>query len=136
MTGPTWPDRILLAGMLFDGRHGVGEEERATPQPFAVDVALELDLAAAGATDDLSRTVDYGLVFEDVRAVLEGPPALLLETLTERIAAAVLGRHPAVDAVTVRVRKLRPPIQGRIESSGVEIRRARGTRPPLPGPAA
>lgn len=135
MTGPSQPpgppqtpgppDRILLAGMAFDGRHGVGEDERAAPQPFQVDVSLELDLAPAGRSDDLARTVDYAAVFEDVRAVVEGPSALLLEALAERIAASLLARHGTLDAVTVRVRKLRVPIAGRLDSAGVEIRRRR-----------
>lgn len=122
---PELADRVLLAGMLFDGRHGVGEDERANPQPFGVDVALELDLAPAGSADDLARTVDYSLVHADVRSVVEGASVLLLETLAERIASLILERHGSVDAVTVRVRKLRPPLPGRVESSGVEIRRAR-----------
>ena len=51
-------DRILLSRMRFDGRHGVSDEERATPQPFEVDVELYLDLQPAGIDDDLTKTVD------------------------------------------------------------------------------
>lgn len=125
-TGGVRSDRILLAGMAFEGRHGVGEDERAAPQPFEVDLALELDLAPAGHADDLSRTVDYSLVFADVRAVVEGPSVLLLETLAERIATLLLDRHPAVVGLAVTVRKLRVPIPGRIGSAAVEIHRGRG----------
>ena len=56
-------DRIELRGMRFEGRHGVLPEEATAAQPFEVDVVLELDLAAAGASDDLGGTVDYGDVF-------------------------------------------------------------------------
>jgi dihydroneopterin aldolase len=82
-------DRIELRGMRFDGRHGVLPEEATEAQPFDVDVVLELDLAAAGTTDDLARTIDYGDVFRRARALVEqGPHVALIETLAERIRRA------------------------------------------------
>lgn len=118
-------DRIELRGLRFAARHGVLPGERDHPQPFEVDVVLELDLARAGRTDDLSATVDYGDVFETARSIVEGPHVGLIETLAERIAARVLADHGAVQAVTVRVRKPHAPIPGRFDWAGVEIRRTR-----------
>jgi dihydroneopterin aldolase len=120
-------DRIELRGMRFEGRHGVLPGEATDAQPFDVDVVLELGLTAAGTTDELARTVDYGDVFGRARAVVEqGPHVALIETLAERIAADVLAAHPSVAAVTVRVRKPRAPLPGIFEWAGVEIRRERG----------
>ena len=53
-------DRILLANMRFQGRHGVYEHEQLTPQPFEVDVELLPALQPAGIDDDLEQTIDYG----------------------------------------------------------------------------
>jgi dihydroneopterin aldolase len=119
-------DRIELHGMRFEARHGALPEEALEAQPFEVDVVLELDLAAAGTTDDLARTVDYGDVFRRARAIVEqGPHVALIETLAERIASDVLAAHPAAEAVTVRVRKPRAPLPGVLAWAGVEIRRER-----------
>lgn len=118
-------DRIELRAMRFQGRHGVLPSEAEEAQPFEVDVVLELGLVAAGRRDDLARTVDYGRVFELARSVVEGPHVALLETLAERIAVAVLAAHASVGAVTVRVRKMRPPLPGELAWAGVEIRRSR-----------
>lgn len=118
-------DRIELRAMRFSGRHGVLPSEAEEAQPFEVDVVLELGLIAAGQRDDLGRTVDYGMIFELARGVVEGPHVALLETLAERIAATVLAGHASVAAVTVRVRKMRPPLPGDLAWAGVEIRRAR-----------
>jgi dihydroneopterin aldolase len=118
-------DRIELRAMRFAGRHGVLSFEAERPQPFEVDVVVELDLAPAGATDDLARTVDYGAVFSAARAVVEGPHVALIETLAERIAAAVLADSPPASAVTVRVRKPEAPLPGELAWAGVEIRRTR-----------
>ena len=122
-------DRIVLAGMRFEGRHGVGEEERALPQEIEVDVEIELALAAAGRTDDLERTVDYGPVIAACRRIVEQRSFQLLEGIAEAIAADVLS-DAAADAVVVRVRKPGVPVDVDLDSAGVEIRRAR----PSPGP--
>jgi dihydroneopterin aldolase len=116
-------DRIELRGMRFEGRHGALPFEAERAQPFEVDVVLEVDLAPAGSTDDLARTVDYGAVFAVARDVVEGPHVDLIESLAERIAAGVLANHRAVDAVTVRVRKPDAPLPGSLAWAGVEIRR-------------
>ena len=98
-------DRILLEGMVFHGRHGVLPAERELGQPFVVDVELVLDLKAAGLSDDLSKTVDYGEVHRLARQVVEGEPADLTETVAERIANATLEEHPLLEAVRVKVKK-------------------------------
>jgi dihydroneopterin aldolase len=98
-------DRIILEGMIFFGYHGTRPEESSLGQRFVVDVALHLDLRAAGEGDDLGQTVDYSQVHRAARAIVEGPPLKLTEAVAERIAAAVLAEHPLVRAVEVRVRK-------------------------------
>ncbi len=118
-------DRIELHRMRFEGRHGVLPFEAAESQPFEVDLELEIDLGPAGMDDDLAATVDYGEVYESVRSVVEGPHVALIETLATRVAEAVLAGRPRVLAVTVRVRKMRPPLPGQLDWAGVEIRRTR-----------
>ncbi|HLE59431.1 MAG TPA: dihydroneopterin aldolase [Candidatus Limnocylindria bacterium] len=117
-------DQINLRGMRFLGRHGVSLAERMEPQPFEVDVALGLDTAAAGASDDLADTVDYAAVFDQVRAAVEGSSFRLIEALAGRIAADLLAAHPRVESVEVAVRKPRAPLPGQFESVEVRIRRS------------
>ena len=50
-------DRISLLGVRARGFHGVLADEKRDGQDFVVDVVLHLDLAPAGARDDLERTV-------------------------------------------------------------------------------
>jgi 7,8-dihydroneopterin aldolase/epimerase/oxygenase len=115
-------DRIVLHDMRFRGRHGVLERERMEAQPFAVDVELSLDVRPAGVADDLAATIDYGAVFEACRDVVETRSFLLIEALAEAIATEILTVFTVTD-VTVRVRKLEPPIEGTLGWAGVEIRR-------------
>jgi len=117
-------DRIVLKNIQVEGRHGVPDEERAVPQPFEVDVELGLDLAPAGATDDLARTIDYSAVDALVRGVVGTESFRLLETIAATIAERILAGFP-VDDVVVRVRKPAVRLAGPIDSSGVEIHRIR-----------
>jgi dihydroneopterin aldolase len=120
-------DRIFLTNMVFPGKHGVGEVERASSQPFEVDVEMVLDLAPAGRSDDLAQTIDYGEVFRICRSVIEGPSKHLMESLAEEIAGRVLvvGPEPGVSEVVVRVRKPAVPLAGMLDHAGVEIVRRR-----------
>jgi dihydroneopterin aldolase len=117
-------DRIEVRGLRVDGVHGVLEEERAGVQPFEVDLDLYLDTGPAARSDDLAVTADYAAAVDAAVAVITGPPRQLLESLAGAIAELVLA-DDHVDAVTVVVRKLRPPLVPVVSSTGVRIHRAR-----------
>jgi dihydroneopterin aldolase len=119
-------DRILLESMVFHGYHGTLEAERALGQRFVVDLALYLDLGPAGRDDDLTLTVDYGEAHRLTKEIVEGEPVDLTETLAERVAAALLAEHPAVEAIRVKVAKPQVRLGGTVlAGSAVEILRHR-----------
>src|SRR5215211_2910195 len=97
-------DKIRIAGLRELGVHGVLPEEQGRPQPFEVDVALEVDMASAGESDNLDDTVDYSAVAEAVSRVVKSERYHLLERLATRI-AEVCGSVPQVTAATETVRK-------------------------------
>jgi dihydroneopterin aldolase len=117
-------DRILLQSMRFLGRHGVSDEERELPQEIEVDLEVEADLRAAGADDDLEKTVNYSPLIRICAAVVEERSFKLLEAIAEAIATEVLAKTSA-DAVTVRVRKLAVPVDADLDFAQAEIRRER-----------
>ena len=117
-------DRIVLHNMVFQGRHGVLEREQREIQPFQVDVELLLNLQPAAVDDDLSKSVDYGQVFDVTRQIVESTSFRLLEALAEAIAQELLVDFP-VQEVGVRVRKPHAPIDGIFDYAGVEIWRRR-----------
>jgi len=123
MTQPSG-DLIELRGLRAVGICGALPEERLRPQPFEVDLDVEVDLAAAGASDELGDTVDYGALAEAVTAVITGEQPVLLERMAARLAEVVLAAA-GVQAVTVAVRKLRPPVPTELDTAGVRIRRVR-----------
>lgn len=127
MSGAPFPDRLSLIGMRFEARHGVLAWEKETAQPFEVDLILHADLAAAAKRDDLGATVDYAALHEMVRAIVEGRTFNLIEALAGAIAAGALAATDAVlvDAVEIRVRKPKAPIDGAFDTVEVALRRRR-----------
>ena len=118
-------DRILLHNMVFQGRHGVLEIEQREHQPFHVDVELVMNLQPAAVDDDLSKSVDYSVVFDATRQIVESTSFRLLEALAEAIAHELLVDFSPVQEVGVRVRKPQAPIDGQLDYAGVEIWRQR-----------
>ena len=118
-------DRIELRGLRLVGRVGVLDLERAQDQPLEVDLDLVVDLAAAGGSDDLADTVDYGAVCATVADAVGAGHVALLERLAARVAEAVLRSDERITAVDLTVRKLRPPVPADLATSGVHIVRER-----------
>lgn len=118
-------DVIELRGLRLVGICGALPEERERAQPLELDVDVEADLAAAGASDALSDTVDYGALCDTVATVVASGAPRLLEHLAAEVATALTAADERITGVTVAVRKLRPPVPHALDSSGVRIRRAR-----------
>jgi 7,8-dihydroneopterin aldolase/epimerase/oxygenase len=119
-------DRIEVRGLRLMAVVGVLPEERIRAQPIEIDLDLVADLSAAGASDELEHTIDYGAVCDQVAATVASNRPQLLERLARLVADAVLAGDPRVDDVTVAVRKLRPPVAHPVTSTGVRVTRTRG----------
>lgn len=120
-------DRIVLANMRFEARHGVYDWEHEQPQPFEVDVELVLNLQPAGVDDDLEKTVDYGKVYGVVRQIVESTSFKLLEALAEAISHELLVDFDVTE-VGVRIRKPAVRLGGPLDHAAVEIWRQRPSR--------
>lgn len=121
----TLPDRIELRGLRLVGIVGVLPEERTRAQPLELDVDLAVDMAAAGASDALDDTVDYGAVCDTLARVVDEARPQLLERLAVVLAEDVLALDPRITQVELAVRKLRPPVPHALDSSGVRVTRGR-----------
>lgn len=118
-------DKMQLEGLRFYGYHGVHDAEQQLGQRFVVDLEMELDLRPAGLSDDPADTVNYSLVYQAVKQIMEGPPRKLLENVAEAIASCVL-KDFGVDSVRVKVKKPEVPVKGSIlDYASVEIYRCK-----------
>jgi dihydroneopterin aldolase len=96
--------------------------ERRRRRPVTIDLALQADLSAAGATDDLTRTVDYSEVRRQVAAAVRASRCRLVERLAQIVADTCLA-FPGVAGVAVTLHK--PGAVRGARSVGVRIERRR-----------
>ena len=115
-------DLIRMIGMPFYGYHGVTAAEKETGRLFEINCEMEVDLSTAGETDKLSDTVNYHQVYKSIKETVEGSTYSLLEALADRIAVIILDKFK-VTRVTLKVRKMHPPIDGNVKYIEVEITR-------------
>lgn len=107
---PEADGRIGVQGLRFEARHGVLAAEHATPQPFQVDLDLQLDLGAAGRSDDLADTLDYARAAAVAAAVMTGPRHDLIESLAAEIGRRLLASFPSLRGGTVTIHKPLAPV--------------------------
>ncbi|MDZ4121688.1 MAG: dihydroneopterin aldolase [Candidatus Cloacimonadaceae bacterium] len=117
--------RISLNEMVFYGYHGVHDEERRLGQRFIVTVHLFTDKALDGSIHKLEDTIDYTLVFADIKEIMETHQFHLLEHCANTISDKLLSDYPLVQKVSVCIQKPSVAIQGSLKSVEVELIRSR-----------
>lgn len=130
-------ERVIVERLEFHGHCGVTPEERQTPQPIAVDIALTYPPGAfsqAAERDAIGHAVDYARVAERIVQLGTAQSFTLVETLAERISTTVLSEFP-VSTLRLWVRKLAPPLKDVRGSVGVRLERSRTALLPDPPPA-
>ena len=109
---------IRLKNIQVYAYHGAYAHEREHGARFEIDVGLEAVLDNAVKTDELADTIDYVEVQKIVVAVSTGKHFNLLESLADAIAAQLLQKFPAREAI-VRVRK--PGVSAGVVLDTVEV---------------
>ncbi len=113
---------IELRGLRVLAIVGALAEERDRPQPLVIDLDVERPFDDAARSDDLADTTNYADVLARAEAGAREGCFVLLETLAVRVARAVLEIDDRVSAVTVAVRKTRPPVELDVATTGVRVR--------------
>ncbi len=112
-------DVIELRDLRCEVIVGLLEHERENLQPISIDIDIRRSFERAAQSDDVTNTTNYALIITMAEKIAREGQFLLLETLVSRVAQAILDFDAEVDAVTVAVRKLVPPVPENIASVGV-----------------
>lgn len=111
---------ISIEKMEFYAYHGCFVEEQKIGTWFNVDLSMEVDTAKAEESDNLDDTVNYQMVYQVVKEAMM-QPSHLLENVARRILKAVNENFPQVSYAWVKVKKMNPPLGGKMESVSVEM---------------
>jgi len=117
-------DRILLRGLRVLAFCGVLPEEQTRRQPFEINAEVVTDMTAAGLSDELVDTIDYGALTDGLAELVANGRFALLEFFVQRIAEVLLADERVIE-VQVEVLKLRPPVAHDLSASGARVTRSR-----------
>lgn len=111
---------IALEGMRFYAYHGFYEEEQVIGGEYVVDVVVTTFFPRAVVEDDLSKTINYETLYLICEAAMRKSDKLL-ETVASRIALDIKNQFKTIKELNVRVKKINPPLGGRVASAWVEV---------------
>ncbi len=114
-------DSIFLEQVKLKVKLGVPAWERVLPQTILLDISMDYDLAAAGKSDAIADTIDYGEVIGRLNDSLQASQFQLVEALAEHVCQLILKEFGA-KRVTVKVAK--PGILPGVKALGVVIERS------------
>lgn len=111
---------INVTGIKLYAHHGCLEEEAMIGANYIVDVRIETDFNVAQRTDDLSKTVDYVVVYNIVKSEM-AIRSKLIEHVAGRIADHLIRQLPEIEKADVTVTKINPPMNGDVNSVSVTV---------------
>lgn len=111
---------IELEQMEFYAYHGCYKQEQVVGNRFLVDISLATDCSQPRKTDNIADALNYLKVYEFVKAEM-GIRSDLLEHVVGRILDRLFAEFDQIEKATVKVRKMNPPLGGRLESVSVTL---------------
>ena len=114
---------INLKNIILFGYHGCLSEEKKLGQKYELDVQLKIKNDVDLKLDDISKTVDYIIVYNLVKENFQKRSYNLIETAAMALSDSLLESLKIVEEVTVRIRKPHAPIEGHFSEIEVEITR-------------
>ena len=87
---------------------------------FIISLRLKVDITLAAETDNVAHTVSYADVYENVKAEMEIPSALL-EHVCGRIVKRLFRTFPAIEGIELKLSKRNPPMGADVDAAGVEV---------------
>ncbi|HKK58853.1 MAG TPA: dihydroneopterin aldolase [Salinivirga sp.] len=114
--------KIQIENMEFYAYHGCYKEEQVVGNHFLVDLTLETDCKKPMKSDNLEDALNYLKVYEFVKAEMQ-IKSHLLEHVAGRILETLYAEFDQIEHATVKVRKMNPPLGGKMESVSVTLDR-------------
>lgn len=113
--------RIYLNELEFFAYHGWYEEEQKNGGKYIIDLSFDIDAQKAAQSDHLNDTIDYTLIYEEIKHQMS-IPSKLIEHLAARIVTSLKQKFPSIWNVELKLSKMNPPIKGKVESFSVEVK--------------
>jgi 7,8-dihydroneopterin aldolase/epimerase/oxygenase len=117
--------KIRLNKMVFFGYHGTMPEERKLGQRFIVDIELETASANDKKIRHINDTIDYTVIYELIREVMEKQTYHLMESCANHVLDTVMSSFEQVIYSEIKIKKPSVPINGSLDSAEIIMSRQR-----------
>lgn len=111
---------IALKGMRFHSFHGYYAEEQSVGNNYEIDVTIKTDLALADLNDELSRTINYEMIYKVCKVEMD-QPRRLIETVALGILEGIRQKIGSQGSCKVTIRKMNPLLGGLVDHALIEI---------------
>ena len=111
---------VELRGAEFFARHGFYPEEQLLGCKFSVDIVVGFIPLGELTKDKLSNTINYEQLYH-ITCLQMQHPRKLIETLAQAILDDIKKEYSFVETIMVSIKKLNPPMRGKVDHSGVTI---------------
>jgi len=111
---------IAVHGAEFFAYHGFYAEEQILGARFIVDVEVTFQPAADLKQDNIGDTVNYEEIYRVVSEQMR-ITRKLIEAVAQSIAEEIKLKYPFVDTVKVTLKKMHPPLAGKVDHSSVTV---------------
>lgn len=113
-------DIVYIRGLKTEAVIGVYDWERDIRQTLVLDLDMATDIRAAGASDDVTDTLDYAAVSQRVLDYVSASEFKLIEALAEQVARLVMDEF---GVPWLRLRLSKPGAVQQADDVGIVIER-------------
>ena len=96
---------IFIERLQVETVIGICDWEREVEQPLIFDVAMDVDIAAVAASDEIVDALDYAAVAVCIASFVKESKSLLLESLLHCLGEYLIQQFPPIGKLMLTVRK-------------------------------
>lgn len=124
-TSESKPATVFLKNAAFFVQLGVTDQEQQQPQRIELDLSWRCDIARAAQSDALEHSLDYFELWTAVKDYLSDQAFRLIERLAEGLCLFLLERYPAMQSLTLELRKPAALAAQQVQCAGIRLSRSR-----------
>ena len=114
-------DQLRIKDLEVYAYHGLFGAEKELGQRFVLDLILDYDMTWAAKTGDLTASIHYGELAQDLTSWCQESNEDLIETLAYKLIDRIFLTHPLVQKVSLEVKKPWAPVPLPLETCSVKL---------------
>ncbi|MBP2623599.1 2-amino-4-hydroxy-6-hydroxymethyldihydropteridine diphosphokinase [Streptococcus oricebi] len=118
-------DQLRIKDLEVYAYHGLFGAEKELGQRFVLDLILDYDMTRAAQTKDLSASIHYGELAEQLTRWCQAEKEDLIETLAYHLINQIFFHYPLVEKVSLEVKKPWAPIPLPLDTCSVKLERSK-----------